>query len=462
MKRSGGAKNSPLKKKSKNQQQNTESASNKDPSSFPKRLSLNDKTSGGLTNPDSVEEKCDVCGKTFPKLSNLLQHLGHKASCKEEYGQKYEDLKKQSRDSKLASERVRYQENRQSRLQKQKKYDSKNAKSINEAKKTKRKSGNAKQNEAKYRKNNSSRIKIKNRVQKAKAKLNMTMKDRITNFHLAIKDGPNYVCKSCKRSLFTFSVKHLSNDEIKKLEAKSKGLFLKKVLHDLDLNKAQTLILCWNCHKFIINNKMPRISEANGLVLDEIPPELKLKELEQQTIAKTLLFMKIRRLPKWRMKAIYNRVINVPLNDDDVATTITKLPRTPDDAKIAVVLKRKLEYKTLEGCEYIRPNHLRSALKILKENGNKYYQDIILDENVLETYEKVPDTEFDKDSVKEDDEGQGEGDEQTTLNLREQSTCLTIINPGTDVVINNSKDVDVNSAVKIAPGEGMFLNVLRK
>jgi hypothetical protein len=226
--------------------------------------------------------------------------------------------------------------------------------------------------------------------------------------------------------------------------------FLKKVLQSSNLNSIKTLLLCWNCNKFICKNEMPRICAANGLDLDEIPSALQLKELEQQTIAKTLLFMKIKKLPTSRMNAVYDRVINVPLNDHDVTSTVTNLPRMPEDAKVvAVQLKRKLEYKSVEASQYLRPNFLRNALKFLKEIGNKHYQDITIDEKVLEALEHK------KDIDPEEESGENE-DVEANLNLREQSTCLIPVNPESDVVINEKDHIDENSAIKIAPGEGML------
>ena len=57
------------------------------------------------------------------------------------------------------------------------------------------------------------------------------------------------------------------------------------------------------------------------------PPELVLTEFGQQLKAKNILFMKIVQLPKSRMSAIKDKVINVPLTDTDLQTT-TNQPRS--------------------------------------------------------------------------------------------------------------------------------------
>ena len=56
------------------------------------------------------------------------------------------------------------------------------------------------------------------------------------------------------------------------------------------------------------------------------------------------------------MKAMFNRIIAVPIESEDVDKTLSKLPRHPDEAKIcAVKLKKMLELKSAYLEEYIRP-----------------------------------------------------------------------------------------------------------
>ena len=68
-----------------------------------------------------------------------------------------------------------------------------------------------------------------------------------------------------------------------------------------------------------------------------MPDELKLTDLEQQLIARTLIFMKIKKLPTSRMKAMLDKVISVPIEEDDVSKTISAFPRHPNDAMICAV-----------------------------------------------------------------------------------------------------------------------------
>ena len=84
---------------------------------------------------------------------------------------------------------------------------------------------------------------------------------------------------------------------------------------------------------------MPPMCNQNNLQFVNLEghPELRLKDLEQQLIALNLIFQKIVLLPKSRMNALRDKTVSVPVNPSDVTQTLTKLPRTPADAGLAVV-----------------------------------------------------------------------------------------------------------------------------
>ena len=98
---------------------------------------------------------------------------------------------------------------------------------------------------------------------------------------------------------------------------------------------------------------LPPMSAMNGLQLaetDEMIKEegLKLTELEGALIAKSIIFQKIYLLPKSRWTALKDRLINIPINDDDIINTLEQMPRTPRDAGlVGVALKRKRNTKIL-------------------------------------------------------------------------------------------------------------------
>ena len=88
----------------------------------------------------------------------------------------------------------------------------------------------------------------------------------------------------------------------------------------------------------------------NGLYVDDIDDEdLKLTELENNLIARNIIFQKIHKMPKSRWHGTHDRLINVPVGPQDILNTVENLPRTPAEAGlipiVPVNLKRKLEYK---------------------------------------------------------------------------------------------------------------------
>ena len=113
---------------------------------------------------------------------------------------------------------------------------------------------------------------------------------------------------------------------------------------------------------------MPPLCFKNGLQLVEIPSFFKkIGDLGNQLLAKKLIFLKLRPLPKTGMKSMFDRVINIPIPDDDVIKTVTSLPRTPDNnGLIDVALKRKLEYKKIENKEFVDRETLLQCLGYLK------------------------------------------------------------------------------------------------
>ena len=118
------------------------------------------------------------------------------------------------------------------------------------------------------------------------------------------------------------------------------------------------------------------MSVCNGLELRKnCNPELKLSEIENSLIAQNIIFQKIFLLPKSRMSAVKDRLINVPVRPGDVINTVQNIPRTPKEAGlIQVRLKRKLKYKNYHRQEYIDPQKIFLVLENLRKSGHPYYQ----------------------------------------------------------------------------------------
>merc|ERR1711954_633731 len=73
-----------------------------------------------------------------------------------------------------------------------------------------------------------------------------------------------------------------------------------------------------------------------------------LSELENCMTAKDIPYMKIYTLPKSLYSGFKDRIVNIPIEEEDIRHTIQSLPRTPTEAGIIPVqLKRKKEYKSI-------------------------------------------------------------------------------------------------------------------
>ena len=89
----------------------------------------------------------------------------------------------------------------------------------------------------------------------------------------------------------------MDDEDISKLVDKLDLKFLKKIGLDPGENLTD-FYLCHNCLNCIRKEKVPSIHISNGLALDDIPEELDLTNLEQQLIARNLIFLKVKKLPR--------------------------------------------------------------------------------------------------------------------------------------------------------------------
>ena len=338
---------------------------------------------GAKKKDDKEKIKCKHCGGSF---TLFMSHLKKKMDCQKAYGKGYErmlELNEQKKKDYLKDYKGQHKDARNERQREQR---NKDKEKTNRGQREQRNKDKEKTNRDQRELRNKDREKT-NREQKFyrnKKKMNWTQMDRIKAFKRQIIDGPNFTCYSCKRCLFKNQVKTLKADNVKNLKAKLK----RKTVTQMGLQfKKNELIFCHNCLKLIQKGKIPKIHYTNGLWLDEVPDELKLKDLEQQLIARSLIFMKVKKL-RFGMKAMTDMVISVPIEEDDISKTISAFPRHPDDAKVvAVQLKRKVLWKNTHLQEFIRPAKCIAAVEKLKELGNPFYQDITINENFMDKQE---------------------------------------------------------------------------
>ena len=69
--------------------------------------------------------------------------------------------------------------------------------------------------------------------------------------------------------------------------------------------------ICHSCLDYLKKGDMPPICWKNSLDYGDIPKSLDLTNIEKQFIVKSLIFIKVRKLPTTRMDCMNDRVINV-------------------------------------------------------------------------------------------------------------------------------------------------------
>ena len=166
-----------------------------------------------------------------------------------------------------------------------------------------------------------------------------------------------------------------------KIDEKTESL-----LDALDLestDKSKIMYLCNTCKRYLQKDKLPPLCTKNGLAIEAMPKDLELSELEAVLCSKRIIFVKIHNLPKNMMLGTNSKVVDVPINSDDLRNSfdrIRKFPRQPfDGGLIPVKLKRSLSYKGYHSYKIINRERVINAVQHFKETGNPHYQDIEID-----------------------------------------------------------------------------------
>ena len=209
--------------------------------------------------------------------------------------------------------------------------------------------------------------------------------NRFEKFRTTIRFGLLNSCECCHKRFYNSGLKVYKSDWLSEIKNKHKKhiennkediqhLFDQLIDH-LQIQKDQ--YLCITCFSKIEKGKFPDQAFLNGLELFNTKnyPELEeITELENALIARNLLFTKFYFLPKSRLKGIKDRIVNVPLLESDIISTVQKLPRLPQESNIVpVIFKRKLGYVHGYLQSFINIPRIFKALKTLNNLGNKHY-----------------------------------------------------------------------------------------
>ena len=270
--------------------------------------------------------------------------------------------------------------------------------------------------------------------------------------------------------MFKRGVKTVTKEFVQKLE--ENGLINLIYLSPRMQHSTGNFYNCDNCHLYLQRNELPPLNTQNGMDIDDIPEELDLTPLEKQLISKNLYFLKVRKLPKTQMDILNDRVINVPIGDDDLLKTARSLPRSSDNGLVPINLKRKMDLKSCYKSELIRPEKIYKALFWLKEN-HPSYKDIQIKD--FDSWMNEVLFDYKSNKTKEDENEWEDVDEigvpsetvnPTTSNASDENqfnlvTCLMPEDPTGKVIFNRKRTV-LKKKLKqlgrkiynIAPGEG--------
>ena len=266
-----------------------------------------------------------------------------------------------------------------------------------------------------------------------------TIDDCIDKFHIIVAEGPIYVCTCCHQTWFRRSVKKLGSiclsDESKQLCTNYKSI-----------DDAEWL--CITCIAAMRENRVPRLSVANGMRWPEKPDVLNLHPLEERLISQRIPFMQIRELPRGGQLSVKGNIVNVPV---DIQPTINVLPRQIDEnVTIAVKLKKRISHKSACFTENVRPASVMLALKWLMCNSNLYKDSGIRINSGWESDITNSNNEVIREYTGNSEET--EDREVETVNSFCEVSGDECIQGNLDTLVDDA-DADTNKVYTFAPGE---------
>ena len=267
-------------------------------------------------------------------------------------------------------------------------------------------------------------------------KKNLDIAGRLKDFRTSQRDGLSYPCASCCRLWFKSSVVDVTDPRSKmNLET----------LEPLKINendKLPSTYLCGTCQKYLKANKLPPLAAKNGLSIESMPDDINLSELEAVLCSRNIIFAKIHRLPRNWCLGSKEKVVNVPINSDDLRNTLDKIttfPRQPieggllpiSEGGISVKLKRKQSYKGHHLHKTINPEKVVKAIEYFKAIGNPLYQEIDINRNYSPKFPSDQDIESENNCDNE-------------TNCDTNTSCYNETNCDTNISCDNETNCDNN------------------
>ena len=387
-----------------------------------------------------VKETCLKCGK---KYQHIFRHIQGNDNCKEKYDFNAERIRynkfiSESKKKSKAKAKLTNPESFKAKRRVSDKKTKEKKKNINPESFIARNRESVKQSEAKKKKADPESFKAKNResvkqseakkkkadpegyakikrsrVKESKENKGKTPEGRIALFKEAVRYGAIFPCVCCQRVMFKQSV--VDYNSVKEKIEKHEGLF-EKAIQNMDLVPVihGKHYLCLTCRKYlVVKGSMPPMSHCNNLGFKYVGKKLdltdddgnkigeysltqedidntNLTDLEQSLIARSLIFMKIHKLPRSGMGCVKDKLVYVPINESDNLNTLNTIIRTPSEAgilPIKVKVKRKQDFKHSYQEEYISIHKIIESLKLLVKFRHPSYK--FLTKEMIDSYESA-------------------------------------------------------------------------
>jgi hypothetical protein len=145
--------------------------------------------------------------------------------------------------------------------------------------------------------------------------------DRLLAFVTANAKGLSFTCLSCNRIYFRSQVMHIN---LSTIAIKHPNLY-QKCFQGIVPRTEKDDFLCHSCHNTIMGGRYPAINIHNGLYVEKIPEDLKLKYLENACIAKNILFIKLYQLPVSSWFAFKDKMVMVPVTNNRILETFSAI-----------------------------------------------------------------------------------------------------------------------------------------
>ena len=189
-----------------------------------------------------------------------------------------------------------------------------------------------------------------------------SMEFAINRFHEIVNQGPLYVCTCCDQLWYKHSVRCTNKFR------QSKPDIVKYLLNKTSVGNKEWV--CQTCSRYLMKNKVPPCSIANGMAFPVKPDFFDLNALECRLLAPRIAFQKLMQAPRGRQLKIHGNIVNVPA---DVTHTVSILPRLQNQtATIKVNLKRMLKYNSSALSLNVRPYKVFEAANWLMSHSNLY------------------------------------------------------------------------------------------